>query len=180
MSDLWRRAAAYGIAIAFLHRLALTVWMALAWAFLSSYLPEARADFHATTDAHLPALASPAEAHLLGVWRRWDAVHYLDLTVNGYRLDQAGSTVFGVLTPLALRAASLVTVAVVPARTEVMTGTVRSSRTSSRGCHFFQTDDLDDALAGFCRLPFQNENFRMGCSSQAVSLRRIVSNMRPE
>ncbi|MCK6577427.1 MAG: hypothetical protein L6Q98_04905 [Anaerolineae bacterium] len=109
MSDLWRRAAAYGIAIAFLHRLALTVWMALAWAFLSSYLPEARADFHATTDAHLPALASPAEAHLLGVWRRWDAVHYLDLTVNGYRLDQAGSTVFGVLTPLALRAASLVT-----------------------------------------------------------------------
>ncbi|MBK8020435.1 MAG: hypothetical protein IPK19_03155 [Chloroflexi bacterium] len=109
MSRQWQRAALFGILTALAHRLALTVWMAIAWSIMSGYLPDARADFHATEDARLPALTSPVEQSLLGVWRRWDAVHYLDLATNGYRLDQAGSTVFGALTPLMLRVVSVVT-----------------------------------------------------------------------
>lgn len=105
MSVSWRRAASFGISIALVHRLLLTIWLALAWTVLGSYLPrDARADFHATADAQLPVLSNPLEEDLLGVWRRWDAVHYLDLTYNGYRIEHAGSTVFGALLPLTLKA----------------------------------------------------------------------------
>ncbi|MDZ4768748.1 MAG: hypothetical protein SGJ24_06435 [Chloroflexota bacterium] len=104
MSAGWKHALVIGFTLAVAHRLALTVWLAVAWGVLGSYLPDARADFHATADARLPVLTTPAEAHLLGVWRRWDAVHYLDLAHNGYRTDQAGSTVFGVLTPMVIAA----------------------------------------------------------------------------
>ena len=62
-----------------------------------------QADFH-TAGAQLPALTTPADEYIFGVWRRWDAVHYLDLAANGYRVDHPGPTVFGVLTPLAIRA----------------------------------------------------------------------------
>lgn len=109
MTSEWQRAATFGIVTALIHRLILTIWLALAWSFISSYLPDARADFHATDDAQLPALTTPTEENLLGVWRRWDAVHYLDLATNGYRVEQAGSTVFGVLTPVMLRSVSLLT-----------------------------------------------------------------------
>lgn len=104
LTGTWRTALTFGVAIALLHRLALTAWLALAWGILGLFLPSPPADFHATPDARLPALASPLEASLFGPWRRWDAVHYLDLATNGYRLDQAGSTVFGPLVPLALAA----------------------------------------------------------------------------
>lgn len=110
MSTHWRRAIFYGVGVALIHRVVLTIWLALAWSFIGSYLPDAtRSDFHATADAHLPVLTTPFEQNVLGVWRRWDAVHYLDLAYNGYRTDQAGSTVFGALVPLLLRAVSVVT-----------------------------------------------------------------------
>ncbi len=108
MARHWLRAAAHGFTVALVHRLVLTVWLAVAWMIVQTYLPgTAGADFHANADANLPSLDSPAEQNLLAVWRRWDAVHYLNLAYNGYEAVQPGSTVFGVLTPLVLRVAAL-------------------------------------------------------------------------
>ncbi len=104
MLTRWRDALLIGFGIALVHRLFLTVWLVIAWGLLSATIPDADVNFHTTADARLPAFNSAEEARLLGVWRRWDAVHYLSLAHSGYRTDNAGSTVFGVLTPLAIRA----------------------------------------------------------------------------
>jgi hypothetical protein len=102
----WRHALLIGFSIALAHRLFLMAWLPLAWAILSASIPNADPDFHTTADARLPAFTAQDEARLLGVWRRWDGTHYLSLAHSGYRTDNTGSTVFGVLTPLAIRAAA--------------------------------------------------------------------------
>jgi hypothetical protein len=94
----WRGALAWGIGIALVHRLVLTLWLPLAWSILGAGLNGGNPDFH-TARADIPALTSPQEQLAFGVWRRWDAVHYLDLAANGYRAENAGSTVFGYVTP---------------------------------------------------------------------------------
>lgn len=98
----WRAAVVWGISAALVHRLLLGLWLALIWNVVSPSLDNASIDFH-TAGAHIPALTTPAEQTVFGVWRRWDAVHYLDLAANGYRIENAGATVFGVLTPLGFR-----------------------------------------------------------------------------
>ncbi len=103
----WRAALAYGIGITLAHRVLLTVWMAVVWSIVGVNLGSTRIDFH-TANAQLPPLSTPFEQNAFGVWRRWDAVHYLDLAVNGYRLDNAGATVFSLLTPFSFRAADAV------------------------------------------------------------------------
>ncbi|MEP7293711.1 MAG: mannosyltransferase family protein, partial [Chloroflexota bacterium] len=90
----------FGVALA--HRLLLGLWLALVWSVVGANFEGVKADFH-TAGAQLPALSTPAEESVFGVWRRWDAVHYLDLAVNGYRIEHPGPTVFGVLTPFAFR-----------------------------------------------------------------------------
>jgi hypothetical protein len=99
--EAWRPALAWGVGVALLHRLALTVWMAAVWMFIG-----ARADvparLHVDPIAHLPVLSTPFEESVLGVWRRWDASHYLNLAQNGYRASDPGPTVFGPLTPLGI------------------------------------------------------------------------------
>jgi len=100
----WRAALIYGFGIVLAHRVLLTLWMAIVWSIVGASLGSTRIDFH-SVNAQLPALTSPLEQSVFGVWRRWDAVHYLDLAHNGYRLDNPGATVFNVLTPLAFRAA---------------------------------------------------------------------------
>jgi hypothetical protein len=107
----WRAALLWGVGAALLHRLFLTLWMAGMWTLVGASLPPsanggASVDFHNT--AGLPALTSQAEQLVFGVWRRWDAVHYLDLSLNGYRAEHPGPTVFGVLTPLGIRAVDVV------------------------------------------------------------------------
>ncbi len=97
------RAIYWGFGTAILHRIALTIWLALVWSLLSANFAGVQVDFH-TAGAQLPALTTQSDELIFGVWRRWDAVHYLDLAANGYRVDHPGPTVFGVLTPLGIRA----------------------------------------------------------------------------
>lgn len=96
------RAVKWGFGVALAHRLFLGLWLALVWSVVGAHLTGVQVDFH-TAGAQLPKLESPAEELIFGVWRRWDAVHYLDLAANGYRLDNPGPTVFGVLTPFSIR-----------------------------------------------------------------------------
>jgi hypothetical protein len=106
--NTWRDALLWGIGAALLHRLVLMLWLAGVWMLVSGSLPDDlvadQVDFHNT--ANLPAL-SPLEGYIFGVWRRWDAVHYLDLALNGYASGNIGATVFSPLAPLAFRALDL-------------------------------------------------------------------------
>jgi Gpi18-like mannosyltransferase len=97
------RVIKWGFGVALAHRLLLALWLALVWGIVGSHLNGVQADFH-TAGAQLPKLESPADEYVFGVWRRWDAVHYLDLAANGYRIENPGPTVFGVLTPFSIRA----------------------------------------------------------------------------
>ncbi len=97
------RAIYWGFGTALVHRLALMIWLALVWSLLSANFAGVQADFH-TAGAQLPALTTQSDELIFGVWRRWDAVHYLDLAANGYRIEHPGPTVFGVLTPVGIRA----------------------------------------------------------------------------
>lgn len=99
----WAQALKWGFGVALLHRLLLGVWLALVWGVVGASLPGFQVDFHTAT-AEIPRLETRTDELVFGVWRRWDAVHYLDLATNGYRADFPGPTVFGVLTPLAIRA----------------------------------------------------------------------------
>jgi hypothetical protein len=98
----WRAALLWGISIAIVHRVFLTIWLALVWNVVGQYLGDASVDFH-TVGAQIPHLETPLDQTVFGVWRRWDAIHYLDLAQNGYRLENPGATVFGILTPLGFR-----------------------------------------------------------------------------
>ena len=101
------RAVKWGFGVALAHRLFLGVWLALVWGVVGASLGGVRADFH-TASAQLPKLETQADELIFGVWRRWDAVHYLDLAANGYRVEHPGPTVFGVLTPFSIRAVDAV------------------------------------------------------------------------
>jgi hypothetical protein len=94
------RAVLWGFGVALLHRVALTVWMIVVWSIVGANL-HSSVDFH-TANAQIPALVSPAEQNIFGVWRRWDSIHYLDLAVNGYHAKHPGPTVFGVLVPFSI------------------------------------------------------------------------------
>jgi hypothetical protein len=97
----WREAAVWGLKIALLHRLFLLVWMAFVWAAVGAQ-SDIPIELHVDPIAELPDL-TPFEQATLGIWRRWDASHYLNLAQNGYRADDPGPTVFGALTPIGIR-----------------------------------------------------------------------------
>lgn len=98
----WGIALKWGIGGALAHRLLLGVWMAAVWLIISPWTTY-EADFNAVEAYDLPPLSSPAEQLIFGVWRRWDANHYLNLAIHGYRTENPGPTVFGALMPLAFR-----------------------------------------------------------------------------
>lgn len=91
----------WGLKIALAHRLALLLWMALIWVTVGQPL-NISINLHVDPIAQLPTL-TPLEQATLGVWRRWDASHYLNLAQNGYRADDPGPTVFGVFTPIGIK-----------------------------------------------------------------------------
>ncbi len=98
----WHVALKWGFGVALAHRLLLGIWMASVWIAISSWTAF-DADFEAVRADGLPRLNTPAAQLVFGVWRRWDANHYLNLAVHGYKPTNPGPTVFGVLTPLAFR-----------------------------------------------------------------------------
>ena len=98
----WSTALKWGTGVALAHRLLLGVWMAAVWMVISPWTTY-EADFNAVEAYNLPRLSSPAEQLIFGVWRRWDANHYLNLAVHGYQPENPGPTVFGALMPLAFR-----------------------------------------------------------------------------
>lgn len=103
----WRAALVWGFGAAVVHRLLLNLWLLGVWLVVGANFQGAQVDFH-TGEAALPPLETRAEQLIFGVWRRWDAVHYLDLATNGYRAEHPGPTVFNPLTPFAFRAVDVV------------------------------------------------------------------------
>lgn len=97
----WCAALKWGFGLALLHRLVLLIWMGVIWLVLGQNL-NIPVNLHVDPIAQLPALNSPVEQAVFGVWRRWDASHYLNLAQNGYRASDPGPTVFGTLTPLTI------------------------------------------------------------------------------
>ncbi len=97
----WGSAFRWGIGAALASRLALLVWLAAVWLLVGERtgIP---AQLHADPVAGLPVLESPLSRAVLGVWRRWDGSHYLNLAQNGYRAADPGPTVFAPLTPAAI------------------------------------------------------------------------------
>jgi hypothetical protein len=98
----WQTALVWGTGLALVHRVVLMVWTSAVWLMVGPYtgLPP---DIDAHTKGGLPPLKPHLLSVGLGVWRRWDAIHYLNLATFGYRVDNPGPTVFGVLTPFSFR-----------------------------------------------------------------------------
>lgn len=104
----WRSALTWGFGIALAHRLLLGLWMALIWVYVGVGMMHRPMDYEPHGAAGLPELRTPFEQLTLGLWRRWDARHYLTLAQEGYRSIDPGSTVFGPLTPLGIRLLDIV------------------------------------------------------------------------
>ncbi len=102
----WAPALRWGFGVALAHRALLGVWMGLVWALLSGYLPIQFASSE-LADPILPPL-NRLQSIVFGVWRRWDATHYLRLARAGYTNPDVGSTVFGPLTPLCIHLLDLI------------------------------------------------------------------------
>jgi hypothetical protein len=103
----WKSALFWGISTALIHRLLLGLWVAGVWLMMGQFLEEANVNFHDPGN-DLPALTTETEGLAFGVWRRWDAVHYLNLAAYGYRPSYPGPTVFGALTPAGFRLFDLI------------------------------------------------------------------------
>lgn len=100
----WKKPLAYGLAIALGLRIVLTaihglLWLALPQDSLRQLM------WKAASNPVIPPVTTELELITLGAWRRWDAIHYLNLTVNGYRLSDAGATVYAPATSLLFSAA---------------------------------------------------------------------------
>jgi len=92
----WAEALRWGYGAAMAQRLLYGIWMAIVWKVAGSYFAP-RPDFQVPASAHLPEL-NGVEALIFGVWRHWDAIHYLYLAQQGYQGADAGLTVFPPLT----------------------------------------------------------------------------------
>jgi len=91
-----------GLTAALVHRAVLMTWATVVWLTVQPYVPFPP-DIN-RADGNLPALETALLANTLGVWRRWDANHYLTLATSGYSSENPGPTVFGILTPFSFHA----------------------------------------------------------------------------
>lgn len=98
---IWKDTLLWGGGVALIHRLVLQVWAAITWLVVGRY-------FHATAhDLQLPDGSSMPlqgiEDTVFGVWRRWDAIHYLRLAQEGYNQSTLDLSVFPPLAPVGFR-----------------------------------------------------------------------------
>jgi hypothetical protein len=98
---IWKDAVLWGGGVALIHRLILQLWAATTWLMVGRY-------FHATAhDLQLPNGSSMPlqgiEDTVFGVWRRWDAIHYLRLAQEGYNQSTLDLSVFPPLAPIGFR-----------------------------------------------------------------------------
>jgi hypothetical protein len=102
LSADWRAALQFGVGVALVHRLLLTVWTSLLW-LVFGRLPPWNGNPTFQEAAILPPLHNMLEQLIFGLWRRWDGIHYLDLAWSGYRIENPGPSVFGMLPPFGMR-----------------------------------------------------------------------------
>lgn len=99
----WRDSWAWAIRWVIGLRLGLGALMALAWWVVRPHLNLSPADWQRLWGSVPPYPNRLSEA-MLGVWPRWDAIHYLNLAVRGYAGGaQEGDTVFYPLFVIATR-----------------------------------------------------------------------------
>ncbi|MCC6905104.1 MAG: hypothetical protein IT326_04615 [Anaerolineae bacterium] len=100
----WWPALRLGLGISIAFRVLITAWMMLVWELLGERMG-LTIDSHNRLDmaADLPRLGSSLTDVSWGVWRRWDAVHYMQIALDGYQLRFPGESVFAPLTALCIR-----------------------------------------------------------------------------
>jgi hypothetical protein len=98
----WQYALLFGVTVSLIHRVVLSLWAAIIWSTIGRVHPwNGVIDFQEA--AILPPLTTSLEQIIYGVWRRWDALHYLGLAWNGYELSNPGPSVFGALPVIGFR-----------------------------------------------------------------------------
>ncbi len=108
VSNSWRTASAWSLAVTLALRLGLGLVMASTWLAVRSFLPPT-APLDDTLYGELPIPATFPGDVLLGVWPRWDAVHHLNLAMRGYFDLSEGDTVFYPLYAILTRIAAQLT-----------------------------------------------------------------------
>jgi hypothetical protein len=100
--DVWKEAIVWGFGVALVHRFVLQVWSAITWNILGSPYYENAYNIQAKYGADLLPPLSAIEDVVFGIWRRWDAVHYLRLANEGYTQATVNISVFPPITPFGI------------------------------------------------------------------------------
>jgi hypothetical protein len=101
-AERWRRGLLLAVAVVLVARLCLGLIMGAVWFVAKPHLPpEQVCSLELNRGLPVPT-EFPADA-LLGVWQRWDAIHYLNLARVGYFGLSDGESVFYPLYPFFVR-----------------------------------------------------------------------------
>lgn len=108
----WKKPLLWGVSLALVHLLVLWAWMIAGWLLLGQhYIPyvdyfnaENPIAFHHDATESIPSLTSPVREVVFGVWRRWDALHYLYLAEFGLADAHIKTTAFPLGMPWLTRA----------------------------------------------------------------------------
>jgi len=98
----WREPLRWGFGAAVAHRVFYAVWLALIWLLIGNGTFEPLAASHEKDLSDLPVVTDTTLGEAtLGVWRRFDAIHYLNLAEHGYRVFDEQPSFYGPVTPAA-------------------------------------------------------------------------------
>lgn len=104
----WQPALKLAILIALIQRIFFQLWMGGVFAVIKNF--QLDTGYHyLPADKRLPFLESDISRVLFEIWRRWDAVHYLNLAENGYEATDPKPTIFPPLTSVGIRVFDLLT-----------------------------------------------------------------------